>query len=1002
MPLNFPTTGLTAGVTTYTFGGNTWIWNGYAWDSVVTPNSVGLTAYVRTWNGQTGDIVFSNYVTSVNGLTGAVTGIAGTGSNTFTGLQTMNAGITSNNLYVSAGATFNSDVTISGNLTVSGGITSTFSENVLIEDNFILLNSNVTGGSPSENAGIEISRGASANVQLRWNETTDNWQFTNDGTQFYNLPTSVVNTINGYTGAFTLTGTANEVEITGATSFVVGLPDNVTITNLTVTNSVTASHFDGPLIGRVTAIVKNDDTITLTAGMPVYISGYQGSGNSGILLVKAADASNSSTMPALGLVETTLAVNDQGHVVELGLLGSLNTNGFGANQVVYIAPGGGLTATRPTAGTHLVQNIGRVVNASTTQGQIIVLGPGRSNDVPNRITVRDYLEMPNGQTATSLVTSWNGASGAVTYATPLATSSVTGVASFGNEFVVSAAGAVSLTGNYVKSWNGSTGAVTFSNYVTSVNGSTGAVTNVAKTDTAQTFTSLQTFNAGITANNLYVSQGVTFASTSVHTDLATFNGGITGTNISAGGATFTGIAVTTNGISVTGGIAGTLVTAAQTNITSVGTLSSITTSGLGTFNAGLTANNLFVSSGATFNSDVTFNSGLSANSLWVTNGATFAARSAFTAGLTSNNLWVTNGATFAASSAFTAGLTTSNLWVTAGSTFAGRAAFTAGITGSGTISGFTGIHGPTNGSMLRIWSGPWNTLDGGIAKIEIDGSAGGDISLYPVSGQVTIKRNPSLVQLGQGSQLRIQSGDGSSFDYWSTISTGTVNANRTYTLPDLTGTLAVVDAAQSFTALQSFNSGLTTSHLWVTNGATFAARSSFNSGLTANTLMVASGATFFGNADFRSGLSADDIWVTNGATFSARSSFNSGLSASNLWATNGVTFAGTVSSDTGYRVSSTAFNAQSGTAYTLATADNGEIITMNNGAVSNITVPAGLPIGFNTMIIQLGTGQVGFTAASGVTLNSYASGLKISGQHGAATVISYATNVYNISGTLSV
>ena len=75
---------------------------------------------------------------------------------------------------------------------------------------------------------------------------------------------------------------------------------------------------------------------------------------------------------------------------------------------------------------------------------------------------------------------------------------------------------------------------------------------------------------------------------------------------------------------------------------------------------------------------------------------------------------------------------------------------------------------------------------------------------------------------------------------------------------------------------------------------------------------------------------------------------------------------------------------------------------MNNGAVSNITVPAGLPIGFNTMIIQLGTGQVGFTAASGVTLNSYASGLKISGQHGAATVISYATNVYNISGTLSV
>jgi hypothetical protein len=106
MPLNFPTTGLTANITTYTFSGNTWIWNGYAWDTVVTPASVGLTAYVRTWNGQTGDVAFSNYVTSVNGLTGAITGIAVTGANTFAGLQTMNAGITASTLYVSGGVTF--------------------------------------------------------------------------------------------------------------------------------------------------------------------------------------------------------------------------------------------------------------------------------------------------------------------------------------------------------------------------------------------------------------------------------------------------------------------------------------------------------------------------------------------------------------------------------------------------------------------------------------------------------------------------------------------------------------------------------------------------------------------------------------------------------------------------------------------------------------------------------------------------------------------------------
>ncbi len=45
-------------------------------------------------------------VRSVNGLTGAVTGIAITGSNTFTGLQTMTAGITASHLWVTNGATF--------------------------------------------------------------------------------------------------------------------------------------------------------------------------------------------------------------------------------------------------------------------------------------------------------------------------------------------------------------------------------------------------------------------------------------------------------------------------------------------------------------------------------------------------------------------------------------------------------------------------------------------------------------------------------------------------------------------------------------------------------------------------------------------------------------------------------------------------------------------------------------------------------------------------------
>jgi hypothetical protein len=63
---------------------------------------------------------------------------------------------------------------ITGNLTVQGVTTSINSEVVTIADNILQLNSNVTGA-PTENSGIEIVRGTSANVQLIWNEASDWW-----------------------------------------------------------------------------------------------------------------------------------------------------------------------------------------------------------------------------------------------------------------------------------------------------------------------------------------------------------------------------------------------------------------------------------------------------------------------------------------------------------------------------------------------------------------------------------------------------------------------------------------------------------------------------------------------------------------------------------------------------------------------------------------------------------------------------------------------------------
>jgi hypothetical protein len=121
--------------------------------------------------------------------------VAGTGitlSNNSGEGTTPTVAVNTSTIATLASPVFTGDVTVSnnlivsGNLTVSGSTTTVNTETVTIDDNIIILNNNVTG-SPTENAGVEIERGTSTNVQLRWNETTDKWQFTNDGINFTDL-----------------------------------------------------------------------------------------------------------------------------------------------------------------------------------------------------------------------------------------------------------------------------------------------------------------------------------------------------------------------------------------------------------------------------------------------------------------------------------------------------------------------------------------------------------------------------------------------------------------------------------------------------------------------------------------------------------------------------------------------------------------------------------------------------------------------------------------------
>lgn len=82
------------------------------------------------------------------------------------------------------------NLTVSGDLTVNGTTTTLNTETLAVEDNIITLNSNVSGA-PSANAGIEIERGSASNVLIRWNETTDTWQITEDGTTYSDIATAL-------------------------------------------------------------------------------------------------------------------------------------------------------------------------------------------------------------------------------------------------------------------------------------------------------------------------------------------------------------------------------------------------------------------------------------------------------------------------------------------------------------------------------------------------------------------------------------------------------------------------------------------------------------------------------------------------------------------------------------------------------------------------------------------------------------------------------------------
>jgi hypothetical protein len=142
----------------------------------IQPNSVAL-----------GTDTTGNYMSDLTQGTGiTITHTPGEGSNATIAIGQA-VGTSASVTFANINAT--GDLVVGGDLTVNGTTTTLNTETLEIEDNIIVLNSNVSG-SPLTNAGVEVQRGTSDNVSIRWNETSDKWEITEDGSAYLEIGTT--------------------------------------------------------------------------------------------------------------------------------------------------------------------------------------------------------------------------------------------------------------------------------------------------------------------------------------------------------------------------------------------------------------------------------------------------------------------------------------------------------------------------------------------------------------------------------------------------------------------------------------------------------------------------------------------------------------------------------------------------------------------------------------------------------------------------------------------
>jgi hypothetical protein len=322
--------------------------------------------------------------------------------------------------FAKAGGAISGDVSITGNLTITGATTYANTTTVQLGDNIITLNADIPAGqSPTENAGIEVARGTSTITALRWNETSDYWQFTNDGTNYSNIASAAAESYansafvkaNGAVQTGFTTFSANGVSVTPASNSA-----TITITNATANGIwIAANNTTKAIDFALQTIVTAGTTGTPSAIPSITIDKFGRVTTITTNTLYSANVTESTNALFLTAARVRANVTNTAPINYDSTTGTFSHADSGVTATVY-----GNTIVIPVMSVNSTGHVTAVTNNSIRVGSTTQTGILQLQDAVNSTSTA------NAATANSVKTAWDYANTKVSTITASTGITVTG------------------------------------------------------------------------------------------------------------------------------------------------------------------------------------------------------------------------------------------------------------------------------------------------------------------------------------------------------------------------------------------------------------------------------------------------------------------------------------------------------------------------------------------------------------------------------------------------